>query len=328
MCSSKTKHNPLVSVVVPTRNRSGYLQDSLQSVLDQTYSDLEIIVVDDASTDDTINILESLQEKDKRVSYVSHEWPSGASAARNTALKKASGAFIAFQDDDDIWDHEKLEKQLAVFKQNLPEHVWEDPFTNDCTPGPGRHGLGVVYCRACSFDENGIYFQRKGKMPEGNIYRDQLPTNYVSTQTALVRKACFDMVGLFDTNLISRNDHDMFLRIAYQFDFKAAPEFLVMKRAHFERLSDDVESKKKGWEAFLGKWCYPKQVPGCAREYRRLFGNYHLEMTKIYFKNKRRGIAAKHFLKGLTRGGIKISDLARAGRRFVIHRIRRGAAAA
>ena len=112
------KVDNLVSVVLPTRNRSTYLKDSLQSVINQTYEDLEVVVVDDASTDDTKQLLESFQAKDCRIRYICNENPGGASAARNTGIKHARGTFIAFQDDDDIWHPEKIQRQLSAFKQH------------------------------------------------------------------------------------------------------------------------------------------------------------------------------------------------------------------
>src|SRR3990167_9420175 len=99
---------PVVSVVMPTFNLARLLERALRSALDQTYDNLEIIVVDDASSDDTPDVVKTVQ--DERVRYIRHETNRGGSAARNTGIRIATGEFIAFLDDDDEWESIKTEE--------------------------------------------------------------------------------------------------------------------------------------------------------------------------------------------------------------------------
>ena len=107
---------PTVSVIIPTYNRAHLIDRSIQSVLNQTYQDFELIVVDDRSTDNTEDIIRQFREKDKRIKYIKHDKNKGGSAARNTRIKNSVGKYIVFQDSDDEWFPEKLEKQMKIFE--------------------------------------------------------------------------------------------------------------------------------------------------------------------------------------------------------------------
>ena len=124
---------PLVSVIIPAYNSADFIDEALKSVFDQTYKDLEIIVVDDGSTDDTRAVLEKYGD---RVNY-HYQDNNGPASARNRGIKLARGKYIAFLDADDLWLPTKLEKQVALFKN--------------------RENLGFVTTGVCSFDENGDY---------------------------------------------------------------------------------------------------------------------------------------------------------------------------
>jgi glycosyltransferase involved in cell wall biosynthesis len=110
-----------VSVVVPTYNRSSRLGSTLQSALDQTLTDIEVVVVDDASTDDTRSVATSFD--DPRVRYLRHETNEGGAAARNTGIEAATGEYVAFLDDDDVWDPRKLERQRAYLDDKSDDWV-------------------------------------------------------------------------------------------------------------------------------------------------------------------------------------------------------------
>ena len=112
---------PLISVIIPTYNRGSLILGAVNSVLNQTYRNIELLVVDDCSTDNTSQILENL--KDSRIKYIRLEKNSGACTARNKGIEYASGEFIAFNDSDDLWLPEKLERQLAFLKENNADIV-------------------------------------------------------------------------------------------------------------------------------------------------------------------------------------------------------------
>ena len=106
----------LVSIIMPSYNTAPYIAGSIQSVIDQTYKDWELIIVDDCSTDNTDEVITSLH--DERIRYFKNERNGGAAVSRNKALRKAKGKWIAFLDSDDLWNPEKLEKQIAFMKEN------------------------------------------------------------------------------------------------------------------------------------------------------------------------------------------------------------------
>lgn len=108
--------NELVSVIMPSYNTANFIEESINSVLNQTHQNFELIIVDDCSTDNTDEVV--AQIKDERIRYIKNEKNSGAAVSRNRALREAKGKWIAFLDSDDVWLPEKLEKQLAFMKEN------------------------------------------------------------------------------------------------------------------------------------------------------------------------------------------------------------------
>ncbi|MEC4685991.1 MAG: glycosyltransferase [Nitrospirota bacterium] len=205
------KDTPTVSVIVPSYNRAHLLVRALQSILNQTYRDFEVIVVDDGSTDNTEEIVRSFSALDIR--YVRHESNKGEAAARNTGVLTAKGEFIAFLDSDDEWLPEKLEKQMAVFRYHSKR-------------------VGVVYSNMCEIERNGKrrIWKSPTFMPEdGQFYRKAL--NYqiygIGIGSSVVRKACFEKVGLFDERLSYYVDFDFFIRLSKEFYFYHIKELLM-----------------------------------------------------------------------------------------------------
>ena len=143
---------PTVSIIIPTYNRAHLIDRSIQSVLNQTYQDFELIVVDDGSTDNTEDIIRQFQEKDKRIKYIKHDKNKGGSAARNTGIKNSRGEYIAFQDSDDEWFPEKLEKQIEIIECTDPK-------------------VGIVYSDMFKiYNKNIKYFHSPAIMPKGYIF--------------------------------------------------------------------------------------------------------------------------------------------------------------
>ncbi|VAX32280.1 hypothetical protein MNBD_NITROSPIRAE02-1387 [hydrothermal vent metagenome] len=205
------KDTPAVSVIVPTYNRARLLGRALQSILNQTYRDFEVIVVDDGSTDNTGEVVRSFSALDIR--YIRHKNNKGEAAARNTGVLAARGDFIAFLDSDDEWLPEKLEKQMAVFQDQSP-HV------------------GIVYSNMCEIERTGKKRLWKSPtfMPEdGYFHRRAL--NYqvygIGIGSSIVRRACFEKVGLFDERLSYYVDFDFFIRLSREFYFYHIKEPLM-----------------------------------------------------------------------------------------------------
>jgi glycosyltransferase involved in cell wall biosynthesis len=229
---------PKVSVIIPSYNRAGMIGRSIKSILKQTSSDYEIIVADDASTDNTEEVVKSFN--DERIVYFRLDKNSGQCVSRNLAIKKAKGEYIGFLDSDDEWLPTKLEKQLKLFKNS------QDP------------NLAAVYCGFIERDEvlNRTYIINRGNR-RGNLYKDLLKGYCPSTPTMfLVKKKALLSVNGFDEDLPTFVDYDLWLRLAqldYTFDFVDEP--LIIKYEHQgEQIAKNPEKRRRGLEIFLNKW--------------------------------------------------------------------------
>ena len=214
---------PVVSVVIPTHNRPKLLERSIRSVLAQTFDDFEVLVVDDGSTDDTQDRV--LAVKDTRLRYIRHPVRRGAPAARNSGVENAIGEFIAFQDSDDVWLIDKLEKQVAL--------IQESPATT-----------AVVYSGFLRVKNGSLKYTPKSedKQIRGKILPDLLSGNFVSTQTMLVRRGAFDEIGAFDPDLRRLQDWDLAIRLADRYEFDLVDEPLAMVYDTLGNISADAEA--------------------------------------------------------------------------------------
>lgn len=200
---------PKVSVVIPTYNRAHLLGRAIQSVLDQTYRDFEIIIVDDASSDNTEEVVKGFN--DERIQYIRHEKNKGEGAARNTGIEAAKGEYIGSQDSDDEWLPEKLEKQMKTF-ESAPSDI------------------GVVYTGFLRVRGNSKTYIPASKVikRDDDIHNELLKGNFIGAPTALVKKACFARAGMFDERLPHLVDWEMWLRISRCYRFKCVDEPLVV----------------------------------------------------------------------------------------------------
>ncbi|MER2152809.1 MAG: ATP-grasp fold amidoligase family protein [Solibacillus sp.] len=202
-------YNPLVSIIVPTFNRAQLVKEAISSVLNQTYRNFEIIVIDDNSTDNTAELISKIN--DGRIYYFRLNKNQGAPAARNLGLKKASGQLIAFLDSDDQWVSKKLEKQIALFER--------------------EQQIGLVYTGIKFINSQ---FERI-LVPKvrGDISKSILKKNYVGpTSSVVIKKALIDEVGGFDVTLPSCQDWDLFIRIGQVCEIDYIAEPLVLYFEH------------------------------------------------------------------------------------------------
>lgn len=230
----RERSSPAVSVIIPTYNRAQSLRRAVTSVLLQTCRDFEIIVVDDCSTDNTQEMVTSLENAGVR--YVSHRTNRGASAARNTGIREARGEFVGFLDDDDEWLPCKLQMQLDKFR-NSPATV------------------GVVYTGSS------IVSARSGKTIHSFASHstwhkdiDFLRTVTFTTSVPLIRKSCFHDVGFFDETLPGAQDKDMWIRIARRYEFGFVPEILVRCYIHGKQISSNLKIKIEAKEKIYRKY--------------------------------------------------------------------------
>jgi len=210
---------PLVSVVIPAYNSVSYIGGAIQSVLDQSYSNIEILVIDDGSIDNTRDVVAPFGE---RVRYM-HQENRGASAARNRGIREARGSYVAFLDADDLWHPAKLSRQVDVLEQH-PD-------------------FGAVHCGTSRMDETGGPLpdgsSRRKQRVNGNVFMEFFEANLsvILTSTVLVRRSCFDSIGMFDGSGEVVDDHDFFLRLVARYSVWYIEEALVRYRVILGSLS-------------------------------------------------------------------------------------------
>jgi glycosyltransferase involved in cell wall biosynthesis len=198
-----------VSVVIPTYNLAHFLPDAVESVRAQVWPDLEIIVVDDGSTDDTGRLLERLS-RDGDVRCFRQE-NAGASSARNRGIREATKEWVAFLDADDFWLEGKLAEQFEALEE--------------------KPSARFSYTGERLRFEGGAESDRASRATDAPLLPQMLVGNIFATPTMLVRRDCFDAVGLFDERLRTGEDWDMWMRLAAHFDSARVSRPLTTVRA-------------------------------------------------------------------------------------------------
>jgi glycosyltransferase involved in cell wall biosynthesis len=209
---------PLVSVIMSAYNAEAFIEDSIRSVLQQTYPRVELIICDDGSTDGTAQII----GKYPQVIYF-HQNNQGQGAGRNNAVRKASGDFLAFIDADDTWLPEKLELQMPLFEK--------DP------------AVGAVYSDMVVVDPEGkvLGYNARGRMKRGFIFNDLLAGNYMCGLSSLVvRKPVFWQSGGFSNHRYCQ-DFVFLLRVAHQFAVDFCEQGLVRYLSHDDNISKKID---------------------------------------------------------------------------------------
>lgn len=214
---------PKVSVIIPTYNRAHILREAIGSVLSQSYNDLELIVVDDGSTDETKVIVSSYVPK---LAYIYQE-RQGVSAARNRGIECAQGDYISFLDSDDLWLKDKLYLQMKFMENHTEalicytEEVWI------------RKGVRVNP-------------MKKHRKYSGMIFEHCLPLCIISPSSVLIARRLLENVGVFDEELEACEDYDLWLRISAQYPVYLIDTPLIVKRGgHSDQLSKRVERQDR-----------------------------------------------------------------------------------
>ncbi len=200
--------HPLVTVIIPVYNRAFTIRRAIDSVLDQSYKELELIIVDDCSLDNTVQIVKSY--RDKRINLICLPKNCGANTARNTGLRAAKGEYIAFQDSDDEWFKEKLEIQIEYMEKTRKK---------------------VCYCPYILIAE-----QQKIIVPtyaeQKELYEEKIIDvlrrgNVISTQTLVIHKEVVEKVGMFDETMKSQQDYELVIRICQKYKIAYVNQPLV-----------------------------------------------------------------------------------------------------
>jgi teichuronic acid biosynthesis glycosyltransferase TuaG len=236
------KNKPLISVIIPSYNSNKFIRETVESVLNQTYKNFEIIVVDDESTDNTVSILEDLSKKDKRITYYQIPHNGRPSVPRNYGVEKSNGKYIAFLDADDIWVKNKLEKQIAEFEKH-PDYI-------------------LVYSMSVTFGDVNIFSPYYEVLPllhkVCRTKHDLISKgNSITCSTVLIKKEYFQKVGGFDEDPnLQIEDYDLWIRLSELGQFGFVPRIQTYYRVHGKQFSADWQTKqdrvkylsdKRGW---------------------------------------------------------------------------------
>ena len=214
--------NPLVSIIIPAYNAAPFLEETLRSLIDQSYETWECIVVDDGSTDGTGALVSNFTE-DPRISYLKKE-NEGVSIARNTGYELSKGEYLAFLDADDLWKKNRLDKMLQKFEAN-PD-------------------LGLVHSHVQEIDAKSNLLSTVHRGKEGHILESLLlwqGCNIPAPSSILVKREVVERVGGFSPELSTAADQEFFFRVAAQFEVGMVPEVLGLYRMHDNNMHKNIQ---------------------------------------------------------------------------------------
>lgn len=253
----------LVTAIITTYKRHpSIVQRAVQSVINQTYKDIEIIIVDDSPTEYTYRteVKKIIYELDPSIIYIQNKKNIGACASRNVGAELARGEILGFLDDDDEWCPEKIERMIECFDQ--PQ-------------------IALVYCGAKSINEKNEENEIIKEWRKGHIYKSLLQYNYIgSTSFPLVRREAFIQVGGFDTELCSSQDHDMWLRLAKDYEVDYVKETLVKYYIHTgEQITKNRNAVLQGQKRIYSK--YYDDI----KQDRKVYWKRSLMLSQAYGRN-------------------------------------------
>jgi glycosyltransferase involved in cell wall biosynthesis len=253
---------PLVSVIVPAYNAESTILETIASVQQQTFTDFELIVIDDGSSDRTLELLHSVT--DTRLLIFSYE-NGGVCVARNRGISHATGEFIAFLDADDLWTPDKLEAQLAALQQH-PE-------------------AGVAYSWTCNMGEKGELLHPVTPVYDGNVHANLLVWNFLSNgSNPLIRSQAIKSIGDFDSTFPYCADWDYWLRLAAHWHFVAVSEIQVFYRRSSGSMTSKVETIKQASLIMLEK-AFRSAPPELQYLKNKSFANVYQYYAEVYLRD-------------------------------------------
>ncbi|BCH17998.1 MAG: glycosyltransferase family 2 protein [Mesorhizobium sp.] len=236
-----SQHNAtVIGVVVPMFNAERTILPTLTSICQQSHQALDIVVVDDGSTDRSASIVAAYAEQDRRIRLL-RQPNAGVAHARNTGAAATDAEFLAFVDADDLWAPSKIALQLRVLQE-------------------GGSSAGLAYCWFAEIDEDGRIFSFQQPDADGRVLQRMCRNNFVGNGSSmLVRRSAFERAGQFDPSLRARNaqgceDLLMCLRIAENYEFRVVPQHLVGYRRTIGNMSSDVMQMFRSYEIVLAEF--------------------------------------------------------------------------
>jgi len=224
--------SPLVTTIVLSYNQSRFVLETLESVRAQTYKNTQLIIVDDCSSDNSVEIIERwLEHNGAPCAFIRHNQNQGICKSLNDALAVAKGKYISMTASDDLWMPEKLSQQVDIMESQPSQTgmLYSDAFQI------GEHGESLP----------GMFIEAHRKlaaMPQGRVLNTLLEQNFIPAMTTLVRRSCYERLGFFDENLLWE-DWDMWLRIARHYSFVYSP----IPSAKYRRHSQSFTQSKRAW---------------------------------------------------------------------------------
>ncbi|MFQ5824313.1 MAG: glycosyltransferase [bacterium] len=281
-----------VSVIIPLYNGSQTISSAIQSVRDQTFKDLELLLVDDASTDGSLKEVEH-HLTDQRVRLFRNTRNLGIPATKNKALRMAKGPYIAFLDQDDIWLPNKIETQLSILEQ--------------------QDKIGLIASAVYFINKHGQVIGKKvldiqEAQPPLQVKR-LLLGNFITNSSAMVRRSCIDKIGYFNENLRGSDDYDMWVRIAEYYGIYYLKRILIKKRIHSSNFSEkNIHSMMI--DKLTTIYSTIKRNPYLADELRNFSGNVYRSTAIKYAVSGQNVKAKKHFLLAFKSGNRSFVTLA------------------
>jgi len=285
-------NTPTVSVIIPTYNRAHLVSRAVRSVLDQTYQDFELVVVDDASTDNTEKVVKGFN--DDRIRYFHHSENRGGSAARNTGIEAAKGEFIAFLDDDDEW----LPPHLALTVETM-ERLSDD--------------WGVVYTgyRVITRRKTARFCPKL----KGQILKEILVEGSpAALPTFLIRRSCFDQVGLFDERFPRHQDVEMHIRLAKSYKYYPIHELSVQI---YESPSPAVEKVQLAKKLLVDRFSEEIRSLGYIGK-REFYSSYYVDLARLHFEQKDLREGFYWLAKGMIQYPFRVKQVLSAFRRAFV----------
>ena len=264
-----------VSVVIPAYNHARYLPEAIESALAQTLPPHEVIVVDDGSRDDTPAVLERYRS---RITIISQQ-NSGVSAARNHGVERSTGDFLAFLDADDVWLPQKLERQVACFRE--------------------RPESGLVHCAMQLIDHEGKPGKTVDSGLEGwvgpELIRFRRPVVLGGGSGVMVPRRVFDELGGFDGGLSTSADWDLYFRIAMQYPVAFIPEVLLQYRHHDSNMHRNIQLMERDMFSSYAK-NFASPSPELRRIKRLAYGSLHAVLSGSYYSSGNLSQSVRHAL--------------------------------
>jgi len=288
---------PLVSVIMPSYNHEQFVSEAIESVLNQTFTDLELIILDDASGDKSKEIIKTYQQKDSRIRTIFHNENRGIARTLNEGLEEAKGKFIAFFASDDVWARENLKKQLEVLEKNEDLVVWSESLVIDALGNP----TGESFTQ-----KNGASKKKKS----GDIFEELLRGNYICGSSVILKRENLKDIR-YDEQLKYLNDYKLMVDLARRYQFYFIPEPLAMYRIHGRNVT--LSDREEGWprdriiigQCFLRE--YGNEIPS------RVKSKIYLSIGGAYLDLGERE-KAKHYVYR----GIKLNHFDRANLAYIV----------